>query len=282
MKKRHLKNNRNISRKGRNISRKGRKRKKTRKCIRGGGNNEQMIQELKTALDPINMIKIEEVINNIETKGLLGNNMPSEEPKLLVKKKLLVNMIPYIPPPITRMNVMTTWNAVIKLTDLELLKECKKLNGIFSLVELKQAGFSAVELKQAGFSAVDLKQAGFSAGDLNKAGFSAEDLINAGFSAEHLINAGFSNGAIEAEKKHREEKLSAVKLKQAGFSAEDLKQVGFSAFDLKVADFSLVDLINAGFSAGDLINAGFSEGAVTAAHINNNTDYDSDKFENET
>jgi uncharacterized protein YjbI with pentapeptide repeats len=88
------------------------------------------------------------------------------------------------------------------------------------------------------------------------------DLKNAGFPSSELKNAGFPlQELINADYEPwqlRDAQYDARELKNAGFSAIDLKNAWFNASELKNAGFSASDLRRAGFNLKQLKNAGFT------------------------
>jgi len=121
------------------------------------------------------------------------------------------------------------------------------------------AGYSATDLKTAGYSISDLREALYSDSDILGAGYTALDLKNAGYTATQLLNAGYSISDL------REALYSDSDILGAGYTALDLKNAGYTALDLKNAGYTATQLLNAGYSASAILGAGYSATELAAA-----------------
>ena len=72
-----------------------------------------------------------------------------------------------------------------------------ELKDIYTISELKNAGFSALELKKNGFSIEKLKKVGFTATQLKNVGFTASNLSNADFTLKQIINSGYNQKDVK-------------------------------------------------------------------------------------
>ena len=131
----------------------------------------------------------------------------------------------------------------------------------FDKDQLKAAGYSANEMKEARFSAEDLKAAGYEATDLKSAGFTALLLKKAGFEVQALRQANFTAGQL------KQAEFGAKALKDTGYSLSELRVAGYTATEIKTAGFDATEMKGAGFLATDLRKAGFRPAELKTAHF---------------
>jgi len=83
-----------------------------------------------------------------------------------------------------------------RLHELLAPRTSRGTTSIFTVAQLKEAGYDAPELRAVGFTWADLKEADFSNADLKAAGASAKELEKAGLSVEELMGAGYGEAEL--------------------------------------------------------------------------------------
>jgi hypothetical protein len=163
----------------------------------------------------------------------------------------------------------TKYYNMLKLSELKAWYSCSDLYEIFSLQELKDAGFCVTQLKDSGiFTPLELKDVGFTARDfLESRRFSLRDLKDKlGFSLVELKQGGVTDPELEKAQFALEVFLSypemSFNLFKAGFELSEVMALNKgkqSIAILKGAGYPPTILFHAGFTVRELyLDAKFS------------------------
>jgi ribosomal protein L13E len=160
------------------------------------------------------------------------------------------------------------------------------MRNLFSLPELREAGFDPEELHTAGFSLKVLKDAGYSwydfsiycstsLAELRKLGYTdavsvsrcfeehgCNACLEAGYSISDLLAAGIELWQLERS----DSDVTTAQLRaDHGFDAAALREAGFAPAAFKGSGFSVEELSAAGFRMEECLAAGFSEREIEIA-----------------
>lgn len=151
-------------------------------------------------------------------------------------------------------------------------------DGGFTALQLKEVGLSALELQENGFSAAQLREgtfpasvlrplfsvdqlryAGFVAKDMKDAGCTLKELADGRYNATDLRNAGYYCSEMKLVD------FTIAQLRTAGYSGQEMRLAGFSASQMKAGSFTAKKVRAAGYSAAEAIEAGWSVEVLKAA-----------------
>ena len=133
-----------------------------------------------------------------------------------------------------------------------------RLYGIYTVAELKDAGYSASDLCTGGYSIAQLKDALYSDNDILHAGYIVTDLRNAGYTDAQILAANIPANKLSAY-------YSIAQLKAAGYSDYDILHAGYSSNSLRSAGYTAYVLRQNSYSIAQLKAAGYSPGEITGA-----------------
>ena len=123
---------------------------------------------------------------------------------------------------------------------------------VYTLSELKEAGFTALELKNQQYTLQELVDVGFIVVELRIAQYTAVELKATGFTIQELIDGGFE---IEALKDADYEIGDLI----SHYSGSELKQMGYTLTDFTLsASYTVVELKAFGFLPAEFNADGYT------------------------